>query len=374
MSGITPLLDTLLHQVLGKRVDIPLPKDLNQPVSPPLSVEGARPLRSDSRLDARTTPQSPATLQADRARSQGVSESAVGEQKQLPRAELAPASTSASFSAAGRAIADLFQRFPAPSPAPLIAPSAALLAGGSGELPAVAQIAVLLERSIQGSGLFYESHVARWYRGGLPLSVLQAEPQMQGATPAGFQSPAEGGGQVSRSGDLARASLVDEVSAAEVGRGADVDAGIEDGGESVQMPLRESLSALVRQQLELLAVPSLRWEGEVWAGLFMGMTIQTPQLKEGWGREEGESPAGDDSSEAEWNIQLDLRLDGYDSLGVAMSMQGERLALTLQTESANLWRYIDDSREALQARLLGCGFSVVQLRLRDMARGEIVDG
>ena len=53
MSGITPLLDTLLHQVLGRRVDIPLPKDLNPPVGPALPVEGARPLHSDSRLAPR---------------------------------------------------------------------------------------------------------------------------------------------------------------------------------------------------------------------------------------------------------------------------------------------------------------------------------
>ena len=34
MSGITPILDTLLHQVLGKRVDVPVARQTPEPVRP----------------------------------------------------------------------------------------------------------------------------------------------------------------------------------------------------------------------------------------------------------------------------------------------------------------------------------------------------
>lgn len=53
MSGLTPLIDTLLHQVLGKRVDLPTARPLNPPVTPLLPSEAARAVHSDSRLDAR---------------------------------------------------------------------------------------------------------------------------------------------------------------------------------------------------------------------------------------------------------------------------------------------------------------------------------
>ena len=48
MSGINTLIDTLMHSVLGKRVDIPLQKELNAPVRPispsdaPLAVRAKR--------------------------------------------------------------------------------------------------------------------------------------------------------------------------------------------------------------------------------------------------------------------------------------------------------------------------------------------
>ena len=50
MSGITPLIDTLLHQVLGRRVDTPVVKDQPLPVSATASTDAIQPARSDSRL------------------------------------------------------------------------------------------------------------------------------------------------------------------------------------------------------------------------------------------------------------------------------------------------------------------------------------
>ncbi|MCO7218134.1 hypothetical protein NH448_23220, partial [Halomonas sp. OfavH-34-E] len=61
MSGITPLIDTLLHQVLGKRVDVPPTKDPNAPVQPVDPGRGPGAVHSDSRLDARRPQQAAAT-------------------------------------------------------------------------------------------------------------------------------------------------------------------------------------------------------------------------------------------------------------------------------------------------------------------------
>ncbi|PYD87635.1 flagellar hook-length control protein FliK [Pseudomonas syringae pv. pisi] len=53
------------------------------------------------------------------------------------------------------------------------------LVGGPGADPAA--LAAGLQQAFGKSGLFYESHVAEWARGALPLSELAAEPQQQAA-------------------------------------------------------------------------------------------------------------------------------------------------------------------------------------------------
>ena len=193
MSGITPVLDTLLHQVLGRRVDIPVPRDMNQPVGPVVSVEGARPLHSDSRLDARSQPQASVSGQSHAVESarEALARHAGPSERQSPMsASAAPVgSTVISLSAAAREIADLLQRFPLPAAA--IAPAAPLLP--SAAQPA-GQIASHLRQSIEQSGLFYEAHVARWSRGELPLETLSREPQMQAVArglAAGRVAPSE---------------------------------------------------------------------------------------------------------------------------------------------------------------------------------------
>lgn len=389
MSGITPVLDTLLHQVLGRRVDIPLPKDLNQPVGPVLPAEGARPLHSDSRLDARSLPQVQVAVPPRQAPAAQVSlgrDAAQGAPPSVaPGGAAIPSSTITSFSAAARAIADLLQRFPAPSSA--IAPAVPLLVEAPGEVPAAALIAARLQQSIQHSGLFYESHVARWFRGELPLEALRREPQMQAAprsgesaTPATMQAGAPASspgvqGAVAPPLPPSEPALKSGVVAADSVDILDAEAAgaLATRAEVAGLP-QESLSSLLRQQLELLAQPQLRWEGNVWAGVFMELSIEAPPLPERQLDEEGEAAGREQISEGEWRVRLGLRLAGIGALEAAISLQGERLALTLQTDSVSLRRYFEGSRAELQASLEACGFSSVRLQLLETAAAEVEDG
>ncbi|QHC50384.1 hypothetical protein EKK97_13445 [Billgrantia tianxiuensis] len=167
MSGITPLLDTLLHQVLGKRVDTAPPRELTEPVRPVDPGEGPRALHSDSRLEGRR----PAT-----APLQGASTHAQRGDGQLLRGDTpqAPASFQTHFSPSARTIADLLLRFPAP-PSVLSAKAPLMNAG---ETPGASTLADRLQSSVRDSGLFYESHLARWYRGEMSRQQLGNEPQM----------------------------------------------------------------------------------------------------------------------------------------------------------------------------------------------------
>lgn len=369
MSGITPLLDTLLHQVLGRRVDIPLPRDLNAAVAAAAPAQGARPLHSDSRLDPRES--APVAQAAAAVRSQAAHASTA---RQPGAAEVAPSaqpqpSTTTSFSAAARLIGDLLQRFPAP-PA-VIAPAGPLLVAAPAGPQSAALVAGQLQQSIQSSGLFYEAHVARWSRGELPLEALRQEPQMRAlpvsASPAAVQAAPlaqESPGEPVPAASAERLSSVEPGSPAADERLANARHDGGDAGEA-QLPL-------LRQQLEMLAQPQVRWEGNVWAGVFMALSIQPPPAEaqaESGGEGEGDTSAG----QGAWQVRLALRLEGHGELEVAISLQGERLALTLQTESASLRGYFAQTRGVLEERLAGHGFSEVRLHLIER-EAEVGDG
>lgn len=106
MSGITPLIDTLLHQVLGRQGELSLQRALDQPVKPVHPGQGPRAVMGDANLDGRASPLSDLKrlpLPAEGGRTQ-------------PRGDAAnsPGSTQTHFSPAARTIADVLLRFPAP--------------------------------------------------------------------------------------------------------------------------------------------------------------------------------------------------------------------------------------------------------------------
>lgn len=395
MSGLTPLIDTLLHQVLGKRVDLPAARPLNPPVTPLLPSEVARAVHSDSRLDARL-PQVLLDVAGRPASFPG--------QSAPPPAQASSATTT--LSPAARTIADILLRHPAQPSA--ITPPAPLLTGKA-DVPAD-QLAGSLRQSISSSGVFYESHLARWYRGELPLQSLLREPQtwaaqLPQAAPTGERSllaqllapkffPASAAAPVAPvasvvqggSGLVPRAGA--EVSAPTAGappvvpveaEGEAEVAGVRRSALSLAMEvlagddpewsvpaqardaaaLKDLLQGVVRHQLELLVAPVLRWEGQVWPGVFMALLIQAPEDEGGGPRREG--GAAEDEA-AQWQVRFTLQLERLGELDVAVSWRGEKLSLRVVSESDELLACLEADRPQLQARLLACGFAEVDLQ------------
>ena len=430
MSGITPLLDTLLHQVLGKRVDLPTQRELNEPVRPTDPSRAPRAVHSDSRLDSR------------QPTVQGLTGAVAREGGRLPGPALptgdAPASTHTHFSQAARTIADILVKFPAPPStlrpaAPLVAPSqpAAVSAG---------QLATQLQSSINHSGLFYESHLGRWYRGELPRQALDAQPQMQltqgqrapQAAPAALSSSAGSGAMqwpaapVSPRGALvfsgpfvpigspAAASALGMMTTAQPGAGGAASTQAAGGyiplssqpssaapGISASAPVASSiappalpaqaaaafaaqaaegaepvasraagqlaestnelLQGLIRHQLEVLVTPILRWEGDVWSGIFMALMIQLPVERE-------RSPPGEEGGAQEeepaWHSTLSLTLPALGEIHVDLRLKGERVALTLESVSRDVVQRLEEGKERLRDRLTARGFQEVALLAR----------
>src|SRR5690606_25139568 len=143
----------------------------------------------------------------------------------------------------------------AAAPAAIHAPLALLRRG---EPPESLPLQLRLRSAIEDSGLFYESHLKRWYQKELPYAQLRRAPQMRLAS-----------GVAQANDPAARAALEGER----------------------DLRSSELLRPLVRQQLELLSQPVLRWEGEFWNGIDMSLILHFPTQERAHGeaqREQGE--------------------------------------------------------------------------------------
>ncbi|MFY0989114.1 flagellar hook-length control protein FliK [Halomonas sp. C05BenzN] len=414
MSGINLLIDTLLHQVLGKRVDTPPPRELNEPVKPVSPSEAPRALHSDSRLDARA-PASPLTETVRSARQGAETPPAA-----RPGGESPPSSTRIHFSPSARSIADLLVRFPAPPS--VVRPPLPLIAIDEPASPA--RLAERLQGSVRDSGLFYESHLARWFRGELPREQLQREPQMwrtrhftpvspaaarevlapwqanvplqgagrvrggeaappaaeRGAAPPASTPPAAGGGvaapapAASPAGTaLSRSATASPESREPAAPGAGQSLPAEAADRQVRVarePLHESLQGIVRHQLEMLAMPVLRWEGDVWTGIFMVLVMQLPP-----GEREGQEAAGEEEGREEresqgWRSGITLQVAGLGEVGVDLWLRGERLDLDLSAREAGVRRELERGVGRLTPRLEVCGLTDVRVRVGLPGPGE----
>lgn len=366
MSGITPLLDTLLHQVLGKRVDLPLSKPLNQPVAPLLPAEAVRALQGDSRLE-------PAALQARAQVPVPILEGQRPGGGQTQAAPGLPPSATTTLSPAARLIADVLSGYSGqPS---VLRPAAPLLTPLDLSGLDAPRLASQLQQNISSSGLFYEAHLARWQRGELPLQFLQREPQswLLALRGAGAASAAPAGQALSSGVAAGAAPLMGgllERAAQLMTRS--MPAAPESGDEGMRSPLqlqdpvssRESLNGLIRHQLELLVTPSLRWEGQVWPGAFMSLLLE--RVDEDDARQQ--DPSSSDVNEAdgpEWQIQFSVRLERFGQLNVAARWRGEQLSLALGSDSPALLERFAADRGQLRERLLACGFAEVELQAID---------
>ncbi|MGF6275302.1 hypothetical protein ABIB38_003700 [Massilia sp. UYP11] len=137
------------------------------------------------------------------------------------------------------------------------------LAPGPGADPAA--LAAGLQQAFGKSGLFYESHVAEWARGALPLSELAGEPQQQAAQ----------GGARPNAQDPATAQFI-----------------------SMQLAAHEQ--------------SHLSWKGQLWPGQPMEWDVQREAHQDGDGSGDGE--------QAIWHSRLRLRFPQLGELEAQLRM------------------------------------------------------
>lgn len=238
-------------------------------------------------------------------------------------------SVTASLSRTGQLIRDLLsppgREGQKPQPTPL-----------NGNLPLMdalptkaADLIPILKQALTQSGMFYESHQAKWAEGQLPTAQLMQEPQGQFSDLIAFRAAQTKpdhnpfADALARPIDLSNSepNAPPETLADTAQKTAVAVLPPQRGGPAVA----PELAPLVQQQLEALASNHFVWQGQVW-----------PQQNMRWEISHQENKTTQDDLEHRWQTQLTLRLPTLGEVIATLRLQGEnQIVLNIQTDSAD---------------------------------------
>jgi len=233
-------------------------------------------------------------------------------------------------------------------------------AGGASPLFSAAQFTQALTQALQGSGLFYESHLANAAFGRQDMASLHQEPQAHlgqhnntASSPATAPTPStDSGGAVSRSPADAAAQ---GQSTSNTSNTPNTPAQAQAQGSALA-GLHPDTHLLVRQQLEVLANQTIAWRGEAWPGTPMQWEVQ----RDG-------HPAGQESGDPfnQWATRLTLNLPNLGEVQARIHLSGQQLVMQLVApDSAST---LGESQDALKSQLLASGLLVNSLSIHASA-------
>jgi len=179
-------------------------------------------------------------------------------------------------------------------------------------LPAAAALAGALRQALQGSGLFYESHLGDLAFGQRSAEQLRGEPQAQ--LP---RAPTESGQPQTRPAPGAAAPQPAGDAPANAGAGGSHGAGAAAPHAPVPAGIHPDAAPLVRQQLDILANQALAWQGEAWPGTQMEWEVR---------RDAAEGAAG---AETHWATRLKLDLPRLGLVEARLNLAGDQLVMQL---------------------------------------------
>lgn len=199
-----------------------------------------------------------------------------------------------------------------------------------------ANLAPALAKAVGQSGLFYESHQARWLEGEISQQSLQAEPQgrldLARHTVSAHPQPASAGHDAKA--PEAERSIQSPIATA-------VKSGESD---ALSLTVPGTIRSLVHQQLESLVSQQMVWQGQVWPGQTMEWKIDVPE-REGGGNQDAEEQA--------WRSSLRLSLPGLGELDAELILNSAGVAIRIkasdQTAAERLRTALPDLETALAA-------------------------
>ena len=262
-----------------------------------------------------------------------------------PSAASTPDSVPATLSKTGQLIGNLLGEItPEGKKAPplLLNGNAPILSGAP---TTGAEMAPLLQKALTESGMFYESHQARWVEGKLPTETLLHEPQ--GKYPGNPSSSTTNGTIANPTGngpqntpDSPKAILQEHAPL---------------NSQGLASPIHPDLTPVVQQQLDALATQNYVWQGQVWPGQQMHWEISEEGQKDSSGLTE-------ETTQWKTSLKLDLpSLGGIDAtirlrpgnkVEVSIAASTEGAVERLRADSDNLKNQLADSAGLALTQLL----------------------
>ncbi|MER1966542.1 flagellar hook-length control protein FliK [Castellaniella sp. GW247-6E4] len=249
-----------------------------------------------------------------------------------------------------------------------------------------ARLSQALSQAVQGSGLFYESHLAALAFGKADARDLAREPQArlgaqtaEGRVPGGQAPHTQTGGRAPDSQATNTPSAGSQgapplpaqapgpqgvpqgLPAAAEASGAPAQTGQAGGSAAapaVQAPpipgIDPQAQFLVRQQLEVLAHQGFAWQGEAWPGADMRWEVR---------RHAGDEGDGGGSRAEHWSTRLNLSLPALGAIQARLTLAGDQLVMRLAAPDSA--ERLDGAIETLRARLLAHGLRASQIAVVD---------
>ena len=246
----------------------------------------------------------------------------------------------AALSPTGRLISFLLTGQPAPE-TPAIARGQPLQAA-SGPINAAA-LAAALRQGISESGLFYESHLARWTAGKLPTEALLREPQArlpltQGGSTQGPGAPAQGH-TAPPAADASSASRTANTTQAVAPVRADA--------------IPDRLLPVMHQQLDALATHHYSWHGQAWPGQPMELEIEDPHG-------DGEHDNADDAA---WKTTLRLSLPALGGVEARIALDAGGVRIHLSADDSTTTAVLHEQRGGLADALARANLTLKELQV-----------
>lgn len=240
-------------------------------------------------------------------------------------------------------------------------------------------LAPVLKQALTQSGMFYESHQARWVAGELPTEALRQEPQSRFSPPplppplppASLASPPTGDDlidprpvvvdaarQVAVQPDIANReaqSVTSQNASANPASGAPQAHTLQPPAPGAEPRIPQELTPLVRQQLDGLATNNFAWQGQIWPGQNMWWEI---------GEEPQQNSAPDNEAHRPWQSRLKLDMPSLGGLDATVRLQTNgQISISVTAASQASENRMRDMADQLQQQFEASGLDLIAVQL-----------
>lgn len=209
-----------------------------------------------------------------------------------------------------------------------------LLAAPSGDAK---ELASSLQRSVSGSGMFYESHVRKWVEGDWPLNRLMHEPQARTAAP----------NQASK--------LAAPDAHTDGGVSASKNASADEHARSPTSTDRPTIAATtlpqIRNQLDFLDTGHLVWQGQLWPGQPMRLEIDEPP----------QSATPDEPQQ--WTSRVRVQMPSLGGVSAELVLTGATLRIDLRPDTTSAQDALTRNLAILQQAMQDAGLDLQRVQI-----------